>query len=133
VARIVLDTDVVSLHRRGHLPAGLARHLAANDLCITFVTAGELYKGAIVGGWGEARRGALDVWLDLTMVLPYDGGVARTWGVLAAEAQRRGRRRPDNDTWIAACCLQDRLPLLTHNRRDFADFADHHGLVLLAG
>jgi predicted nucleic acid-binding protein len=47
-------------------------------------------------------------------------------------AQRRGRPRPLNDTWIAACCIKGGLPLLTLNRRDFADFAEHDGLVLLS-
>jgi toxin FitB len=33
-----------------------------------------------------------------------------------------------SDTWIAACCLVDRLPLATLNTKDFAE---HDGLVLL--
>jgi toxin FitB len=45
---------------------------------------------------------------------------------------RRGRPRPLNDTWIAACCIEGGLPLITLNRRDFADFAEHNGLVLLS-
>jgi hypothetical protein len=43
----------------------------------------------------------------------------------------RGRPRRLNDTWTAACCIEGGLPLLTLNRRDFADFAQHDGLVLL--
>jgi toxin FitB len=54
--------------------------------------------------------------------------VAKVWGTITAEAQRRGRPRPRNDTWIAACCVETGLPLLTLNRRDFAE---HDGLVLL--
>jgi predicted nucleic acid-binding protein len=49
----------------------------------------------------------------------------------AASTQRRGRPRPLNDTWIAACAIDSALPLLTLNRRDFADFAEHDGLLLL--
>jgi hypothetical protein len=30
-----------------------------------------------------------------------------------------------------ACRIEGGLPLLTLNRRDFADFAEHDGLVLL--
>jgi predicted nucleic acid-binding protein len=132
VARIVLDTDVVSLYRAGRLPASYGRHLVGNELCIAFATAGELWKGALAARWGSTRRGGLDLWLDWTTVLPSDLQVARTWGAVAARARRRGRPRSDNDTWIAACCIQSRLPLLTRNRRDFADFAEHDGLVLLA-
>jgi toxin FitB len=57
---------------------------------------------------------------------------ARTWGEITTAARRRGRPRPLNDSWIAACCIAEGLPLLTLNRRDFADFADHDGLVLLS-
>jgi toxin FitB len=61
-------------------------------------------------------------------VLPFDETVATTWGELQARAQHRGRPRPVSDTWIAACCLVDRLPLATLNTKDFAE---HDGLVLL--
>ncbi|HYJ71454.1 MAG TPA: type II toxin-antitoxin system VapC family toxin, partial [Actinomycetota bacterium] len=64
-------------------------------------------------------------------ILPASLGVARSWGVITVGAQRRGRTRPLNDAWIAACCIDSGLPLLTLNRRDFADFAEHDGLVLL--
>jgi toxin FitB len=59
--------------------------------------------------------------------------VATVWGTIAARAQGRGRPRPLNDSWIAACCIERGLPLLTLNRRDFTDFAEHDGLVLLGG
>lgn len=36
-----------------------------------------------------------------------------------------------NDTWIAACCLIRNLPLATLNLKDFRDFADHDGLVVI--
>jgi predicted nucleic acid-binding protein len=58
---------------------------------------------------------------------------AEKWGQLQARAQRRGRPRPQNDTWIAACCLVDDLPLATLNIKDFADFAEHEGLTLIGG
>jgi len=60
-----------------------------------------------------------------------DTQIARTWGELAGTAQLRGRPRPQNDTWIAACCLRYQVPLVTLNTADFTDFAAGHGLVLL--
>jgi predicted nucleic acid-binding protein len=41
-------------------------------------------------------------------------------------------RGPQNDTWIAACAIRHGIPLLTLNRRDFAAFAEHDALALLA-
>ena len=131
MARIVLDTDVVSYHRTGSLPVAYARLVAANQHCIAFATGGELWKGAQIRQWGGVRRAALDLWLAKEMILSADLGVARVWGAITAGARRRGRTLPLNDSWIAACCIASGLPLLTLNRRDFADFAEHDGLVLI--
>lgn len=65
------------------------------------------------------------------MLLPFDELVATTWGETQARAQLRGRVRPVNDSWIAACCLVWDLPLATFNRKDFEDFAGHDGLRLI--
>jgi len=64
-------------------------------------------------------------------VLGFDERVATTWGQLQAHAQLRGRPRPVNDTWIAACCLVQGLPLATFNTKDFIDFAEYDGLELV--
>jgi predicted nucleic acid-binding protein len=67
----------------------------------------------------------------LVTILPAGLRVARVWGTITAGAQGRGRPRPLNDSWIAACCIERGLPLVTLNRRYLADFAEHDGLVLL--
>jgi predicted nucleic acid-binding protein len=54
-------------------------------------------------------------------------------GEIAASAERRGRPRPQNDTWVAACCPAYELPLATLNVKDFRDFAQHEGLILVTG
>jgi len=84
-----------------------------------------------IRSWGQRRRQDLEGWLDRVPVLPYDPEVAKIWGRLIAAAEKRGRPRPINDTWIAACCLAFELPLVTLNRRDFEDFERHENLVLL--
>ena len=131
--QIVLDADVVSRYRAGRLPAGPAHQVAANESSVAFATAGELWKWALTRRWGGTRRGGLDLWLATATVLPRWLGNGSAWAEITAGAQRRGRPRPLNDTWIAACCIESGLPLLTLNRRDFADFAEHDGLVLLDG
>ena len=133
MVRIVLDTDVVSLYRAGRLPADFARQVVMNDISIAFATAGELWKGALAKRWGATRRGGLDLWLAKRRVIPAGLAVAQVWGELTTAAQRRGRPRLLHDTWIAAFCIEGGLPLLTLNRRDFVDFAELDGLVLLDG
>ena len=60
---------------------------------------------------------------------------SQTWCIsfvtVGARAERRGRPRPVNDTWIAASCLVRDLPLATLNIKDFSDFADHDGLRII--
>jgi toxin FitB len=77
---------------------------------------------------GLRNRQRLDLWLSHQVQLGYDLAVAQTWGRLAAAGQRRGRTTPVNDTWIAACCLAEGLPLATFNTKDYTDFVDNHGL-----
>jgi len=81
--------------------------------------------------WGPRTRHDLETWLGSVVLLSYNHRVSRTWGAISAAAYRRGRPPPANDAWIAACCLTRGLPLATLNTKDFADFAEHEGLVLL--
>jgi toxin FitB len=124
--RIILDTDVASLIIKQRLPAPLVRELIGAQTGITFVTLGELTRWATTRQWGGPRRSkgrAADA--------ANTDEVARTWGEISAHAARRGRPPPQNDTWIAACALAYDLPLATINLKDFRDFAEHEGLVLV--
>jgi predicted nucleic acid-binding protein len=130
VRAVVLDTDVASASFHGRLPSHLHAQLTGATACISFVTFGELTKWTIVRSWGPSRLARLARWRQRVVLLPFDEAVATTWGELQARAQLRGRPRPVNDTWIAACCLVEGLPLATFNTKDFADFAQHEGLIL---
>jgi predicted nucleic acid-binding protein len=127
---IVLDTDVASLSQKGRLGPG-GDSLLGRTWCVSFVTVGELAAGAAGASWGLRKWTDLAEWLRDVVILPYDVQVSYTWGQLAAAARRRARPRPVNDMWIAAVCLTHGLPLATRNVKDFTDFVDHHGLVLL--
>lgn len=132
---VVLDTDVTSnAFKHRDLPPPIVAAILHNRLCITFVTLGELTKWSVRRQWSPAHRRRLDAWLRNVLVLPYNNeieDVARTWGTIAAYAESRGRPRPQNDMWVAACCLYYDLPLATLNIKDFNDFAEHEGLTLI--
>ena len=128
---VVVDTDVASNIHTDRLSGPMASRLVGKSLVVTFVTIGELTQWVELRRWGVHRRAQLDTWLGGVVELGYDPRVARMWGYLSAAAIQRGRTRPINDMWIAACCLAHGLPLATVNVKDYQDFADHHGLVLL--
>lgn len=127
---VVLDTNIASLSFKGEVPAPLTARLLGRVPLVTFVTVGELAKWSEMRSWGVRRRGALERWVAHRAIIFPDENVARIWGRLSAAAERRGRPRPENDTWIAACCLAEGVPLATLNVKDFVDFAEFHGLVL---
>ena len=139
MAYVVVDTDVSSKILRDRVPAPLATKLIGKILCTTFVTLAELSQWAEIRQWGPRSRRPLDRWLERIPVLPDSDDqrsglledVSRVWGEISARARLRGRPRPHNDTWIAACCLVYDLPLATLNVKDFKDFAEYEGLALL--
>jgi len=102
VSLIVLDTEVASASLRNRLPDRLRAALAGHTMCITSVTVGELMKWRVLHSRGPNRTADLARWRERVGVLAYDEAVAEKWGQLQARAQRRGRPRPHNDSWIAA-------------------------------
>lgn len=128
---LVLDSDVASDIIRDRLTGPLLTAVSGRRWCMTFVTVGELWRWAHTRSWGVRSRRVLEDRLRTTVYLPAGVHVSETWGRLSAAAERRGRPRPTNDTWIAATCLARDLPLATRNLKDFADFAEHEGLRLI--
>jgi len=131
VSALILDTDIASLSIKDRLPPRMRTRVAASLISVTFVTVGELTRWARLHEWGPRPRAELTAWLRGAVRLGYDDEIARAWGELSAASTRRGRTSPANDTWIAACCLVEGLPLATRNVKDFAPFVEHHGLVLV--
>ncbi|MCE7005670.1 PIN domain-containing protein [Kibdelosporangium philippinense] len=129
---VVLDTDVASKSFKRELPPTLLRQLIGRHPVITFVTLAEMTHWMERRRWGRQRRDLLNRWLDGIAVIPGTDDVARMWGEISARAVLRGQPRPQNDTWIAACCLTTGLPLATLNMKDFEVFADHDGLTIVS-
>jgi toxin FitB len=131
VSSVVVDTDVASAVLKGQLTGNLARGLAGQQLAITFVTVGELTQWTHLHHWGLQRRAGLQAFFASVVVLPCSFHAATIWGEIQAHARLRGRPRPINDSWIAACCIARELPFATLNIKDYADFAEHEGLELV--
>src|SRR5437667_8039567 len=128
---VVLDTDVASRAIKDQLGDPMAAKLTGTAWCVTFVTVGELWQWAATRSWGPRTREQLEQWLSRVVVLDSDDAISRAWDRISAAARRRGRPRPANDSWIAACCLAHQFALATFNVKDSGDFAAHDGLQLV--
>lgn len=94
------------------------------ESAISVASLAELHFGvAVAGDDGERamraqRLGVIEATFD---PLPIDAAVAREWGRLAAAVSARGGqpRRRAIDLAIAATANVHRVPLLTHDLKDF--------------
>lgn len=87
MADVVVDTDVASVLQKGRAPDWVNRHVVGARMWLTFVTVAELWKWAKVRSWREPNHARLDAWVSPRPVIPYDVGVARWWGRLAAPSR----------------------------------------------
>lgn len=115
----VLDTNIVSYLMKGHPLAEQYRpHLDGHTLAISFVTVAELYEGAFRARWGKRKWAVLEAAIRRYVVVPSSRELCLGWGRLRYE--RRNQPIASNDAWIAATALVHHVPLVTHDRSDFA-------------
>lgn len=131
---VLLDTDVFSylLNENDRRADFYRPYVQDKILSVSFVTAGELYYGAVKKQWGVARVAALEARLATVVVIPYDIDVCRTYAKLkggAKTATGTDRVVGANDLWIAACAIRHGLPLVSNNRRHFEGLP---GLLLIS-
>ncbi len=114
----ILDSDHCVAILRGDLDP---REVVSPDeeLAVTAISVGELTHGAWKSARYEENLARLDTLLTAVLVLPYDEGAARTFGLLKAQLERAGQRVSDLDLQIASIALEHDAPLVTHNLKHF--------------
>jgi len=125
----LLDTNCVSeLVRLKPQPRVLEWIEAADEgmLYLSVLTLGEIRKGLVGLPLGK-RRTRLEAWLEVELrsrfagrLLPIDEQVANRWGLLAAQAKRKGKPLAIIDGLLAATALHHNLTMVTRNISDFA-------------
>ena len=131
--RIVVDTGVfsasISRRRRQRLESKVAL-MAGHQIFLAAVTVSELRYGALVAGWGEARRERLEQVIGTTTVVPVSDRLLTSAAELRFACREAGHPLHDrshaNDLWVAASALNIGAPLLTAD----AVFDDTPGLTL---
>ena len=125
----LLDTNCVSeIVRVKPEPRVLEWMEAADEslLYLSVLTLGEIRKG-LAALPQSRRRTRLEAWLEVDLrgrfsgrILPVDAAVADRWGLLAAQARRKGAPLPIVDGLLAATALHYNLTIVSRNVCDFA-------------
>ena len=124
----LLDTNCISeLVSKKSEPRVLDWFEATDEglLYLSVLTLGEIRKGIALLAQGK-RRTRLETWLEVELkarfagrVLSVDSTVADRWGLLAAEAKRKGTPLAVIDGLLAATALQFNLTIVSRNDGDF--------------
>jgi toxin FitB len=125
----LLDTNCISeLAHSKPEPRVLEWMEAADEslLYLSVLTLGEIRKG-VAGLPQSRRRSHLEAWLELDLnarfsgrILSIDAPIADRWGLLAAEAKRKGKPLPAVDGLLAATAIHHNLTIVSRNISDFA-------------
>ena len=128
VAGFLLDTNVVSELMKARPHRRVVEWIDATDerlLYLSVLTIGEVRKGIDLLRDHDAKRGALQSWLDHDLrirfagrLLAFDDAVAERWGQLEAIATRRRVTLSTVDAFFAATALHHGLTFATRNTRD---------------
>jgi tRNA(fMet)-specific endonuclease VapC len=121
----VVDTDVISyLFRRDTRAERYRPYLVGKVLAVSFMTVAELDRWALQRNWGQARQERMATFLNQFVIVLVDRAQCRTWAVVGDQARRNGRPIQAADAWIAATAIALGVPLVSHNRDDFASVDD---------
>ena len=130
MSAFLLDTNCISELISPQPEPRVLEWLEATDeglLYLIVLTMGEIRKGVAFLAQGK-RRTRLETWLEVELrarfsgrILPINAVIADRWGLLAAEAKRKGRPLAVIDGLLAATALEHSLTVVSRNASDFAN------------
>lgn len=126
----LLDTNCISELVRLKPELRVVEWMEAADeatLNLSVLTVGEIRKG-LAGLAQGRRRTRLETWLEVELqarfagrILPIEAAIADRWGLIAAEAKRKGKVLSVIDGLLAATALHHNLTVVSRNASDFTN------------
>ena len=112
--RLALDTNAVIAYREGI--SEVCKLIDEADVIILPVTViGELFYGALNSTKIKNNEKFVHKFAEYSLVMPIDESVAARYAKVRFDLKQRGNPIPENDIWIAAACLNLKVPLLSRD------------------
>ncbi|QHB16725.1 type II toxin-antitoxin system tRNA(fMet)-specific endonuclease VapC [Mannheimia pernigra] len=91
----------------------------ARKMCVSSITAAELYYGAEKSGFSARNIAVIEDFLSRLTILDYQPKSAAHFGNIKAELAKQGKLIGENDIHIAAHARSEGLVIVTNNLREF--------------
>jgi len=113
--KFLLDTNIIVAWLNGD--SAIANKIdKAAAVYLPIIVVGELYYGAMHSTRIQKNVKKIKDLVDRYNVLLLDNEVAFKYGQIKTLLRRKGKPIPENDIWIAAFSLQQKLTLVTRDR-----------------
>lgn len=125
--KLVLDTNIYCDFAEGQPDVVDAIATYGQFVFIPSVVLGELLFGFMKGNKPQANEKRLRQIVDRLKVeiIDIDVDVARKYAMIQLSLQKKGRKIPINDVWVAACCMEVGGTLLTGDKHfEYVDQID---------
>ena len=114
IGKLALDTNAVIAYREGI--SEVCKLVEEADVIILPVTViGELLYGALNSTKTKNNEKFVHEFAGYSLVMPIDESVAARYAKVRFYLKRRGNPIPENDIWIAAECLNLKVPILSRD------------------
>jgi predicted nucleic acid-binding protein len=113
-----MDTNIYSDYAEGNPAVVDIMAESAREICFPIIVLGELYYGFRKSNRKKLNELKIEQFIKIFRVeiIMVDENVARKYALIYEYLEKKGRKIPINDVWIAACCMADGGTLLTRDR-----------------
>ncbi len=120
--KYLLDTNICIYIAKEHPPHVLKhfQSLSIGSTGMSTITYGELEYGLQKSQQKKANKKILEELVNCIPVLPLTKSTGHWYGKIRNELEKQGRIIGNNDLWIAAHALSEKLVLITNNTREFS-------------
>ncbi|MCU0447615.1 MAG: type II toxin-antitoxin system VapC family toxin [Arcicella sp.] len=115
VATLALDTNIAIDFLNGK-PTIVNLISQYESICLPITVCGELLFGAKNSGNAIKNIQKYQNFIDTCLVLETNQLIANEYANTRLELKAKGKPIPENDIWIAAICIVNDIPLISHDK-----------------